>query len=84
MSSQPAVRVLGIGFTTRQLAILLAIAILGLHPFVFATVSPSPYFLALPWWYYANVGVLVAIYLLIQLYVSTTTDDAAEGVGGDP
>jgi polyferredoxin len=69
MTGESSVRVLGIEFTTRKLLLLLGIAVLSLHPFVFAATSPEPYVLALPWWYFADLGVLIVIYALIRLYL---------------
>lgn len=85
MSRESAISVLGIELTAKQSLVLLAIGVACLHPFVFATVSPAPFFLGLPWWYFANVGVLAVIYLLIQLYVSLdgAGQESTEALGGE-
>lgn len=83
MSYKPTIRILGMGITQRQVVLLVLIGILALHPFAFAAVSPEPYILALPWWYWADAVVLAVIYVLIQLYVRETVAVEEQLTEGD-
>lgn len=95
MTTQNTITVGSAEVKRKHAIILIVMIIISLFPFPLSSLGAdsAPYFLALPWWYWTAMGILVVVYLM-SLYIvrdlqraedesTGGTDTAAEPVGGE-